>query len=278
MPGRFGCDSARCSTVSVGSLRLSLLEWGQRGAPGLCFLHGGSAHAHWFDAMAPAFARRFHVISLDQRGHGLSEWPRPPAYRTEDFAGDLVGVMEALGWRQMALVGHSMGGHNAMCFAAWHPGRVERLVIVDARPSIPLDRLSEMHRRGHRTPRAHPTLESAVSSFRLLPRENTAPPELLAHVAGAGITERDGKWTYRFDPACNGTRQPADAWPLLAQIRRPTLIVRGEWSPILPRRMAEEMAGKIPDATLAEIAGAYHHLMLDAPASFAAVLERFLGG
>lgn len=122
-------------------LRLHLLEWGEPGHPALAFLHGGSAHAHWFDAVAPAFADRFHVVALDQRGHGLSAWPRPPAYATEDFAADLLGVLDALGWSGAVVAGHSMGGHVAMAFAAWHPERVRALVVIDARPSIPEERL-----------------------------------------------------------------------------------------------------------------------------------------
>ena len=275
---RFGCESARSRRLTVNALSLHGLEWGAPGLSGLLFLHGGAAHAHWFDAVAPAFADRFHVLSLDQRGHGESQWPQPPAYRTEDFCRDLLGVMEALGWRTMALVGHSMGGHNAMAFAAWHPERVERLVIVDSRPSIPEDRLAMMHERGDRPPRRHPTPEAAVAAFRLLPRATVAPPALLAHLARSGIVEREGKWTYRFDPACNGTRQPVDAWPLLARIACPTLIVRGEKSPILPRPMAEEMAEKIPGAALVEVPGVYHHLVLDAPDAFVAHLGDFLLG
>lgn len=277
-PQPLGCESALSRFHRVGALRLHYLEWGAPGRPGLLFLHGGSAHAHWFDAVAPAFADRFHVVSLDQRGHGESQWPEPPAYQTQDFAGDLLGVMDALGWARMTLIGHSMGGHNAMAFAAWHPLRVERLVIVDSRPSIPPDRLTQMHQRGYRPPRRHPSAGAAVSAFRLLPRETVAPPALLAHLARAGIIEREGRWTYRFDPACNGTRQPVDAWPLLPKIACPTLIVRGEKSPILPRPMGEEMAKKIPGAMLAEIPGVYHHLVLDAPAAFIALLEGFLLG
>jgi pimeloyl-ACP methyl ester carboxylesterase len=274
----FGCAQARSRSLASGGLRLHALEWGAPGAPPLCFLHGGSAHAHWFDAVAPAFADRFHVLSLDQRGHGLSQWPAPPAYRTQDFAGDLLEVMAALGWTEMALVGHSMGGHNAMCFAAWHPERVRRLAIVDSRPAIPRDRLALMQQRGHRPLRRHASPEAAVAAFRLLPRETLAPRDLLAHLARVGIVEQGGGWTYRFDPACNGTREPVDAWPLLGAIRCPTLILRGEKSPILPRRMAEEMAARIPGARLGEIPGVYHHLVLDAPAAFVAALDAFLSG
>jgi pimeloyl-ACP methyl ester carboxylesterase len=216
------------------------------------------------------------VIALDQRGHGESGWASPPAYGTEDFAADLRGVMEALGWERMGLVGHSMGGHNAMAFAAWHPERLWALSIVDSRPAIPPERVEAMHRRGQRGPFPHVSLEGALESFRLLPPETTADPALLAHLAREGIVERDGRYVYRFDPACNGSRRPVDAWPLLPRITAPTLIVRGEHSPVLPRPMAEDLARAIPGARLAEIAGAYHHLVLDAPEAFTRVLAGFL--
>jgi pimeloyl-ACP methyl ester carboxylesterase len=80
-----GCERARSRGVEVNGLRLHFLESGAAGSPPLCFLHGGAAHAHWFDAVIPAFVDRFHVVSLDQRGHGESAWAEPPAYGTEDF-------------------------------------------------------------------------------------------------------------------------------------------------------------------------------------------------
>ena len=273
---RFACETARQRTLPIGGLALHALEWGEPGRPALCFLHGGSAHAHWFDAVVPSFFGRYHVLSLDQRGHGASQWASDPAYATEDFARDLVGVMDALGWARMTLVGHSMGGHNAMAFAAWHPERVERLVVVDSRPSIPAERLQTMHRRGDRGPMRHATLESALASFRLLPRETVADARLLAHLAREGITEREGRFLYRFDPACNGRRHPTDGWALLERITAPTLLVRGEHSPILPREMAADMLARLPRARLVEIPGTYHHLVLDAPLAFARALDEFL--
>jgi pimeloyl-ACP methyl ester carboxylesterase len=276
-PPRFGCETARTRALRVNGLRLHLLEWGLPGRPALCFLHGGSAHAHWFDLVAPAFAEQFHLVALDQRGHGESQWAEPPAYATEDFAGDLLGVMDALGWERMTVVGHSMGGHNAMGFAAWHPDRVSRLVIVDSRPTIPPERLDRMRTRGRRAPRLHPDPDSAIRAFRLLPRETVAAPELLTHLARAGFVERAGGWVYRFDPACNGSRRPVDAWPLLGRITAPTLIVRGELSPVLPRDMAERLRTAIPTAALVEIPGVYHHLVLDNPAAFVRALAAFLG-
>jgi pimeloyl-ACP methyl ester carboxylesterase len=275
-PTGFACETARRRTLTVNGLALNALEWGEPGRPALCFLHGGSAHAHWFDAVVPTFVPGYHVVALDQRGHGASEWPPTPAYATEDFAGDLVGVMDALGWARMTVAGHSMGGHNAMAFAAWHPDRVARLVVIDSRPSIPAERLQNMHRRGDRGPMHHETLQSALRSFRLLPRETVAEPRLLEHLARQGITERGGRFLYRFDPACNGRRRPTDGWALLERITAPTLLVRGEHSPILPPEMAAAMLERLSRARLVEIPGTYHHLVLDAPLAFAKVLEAFL--
>jgi pimeloyl-ACP methyl ester carboxylesterase len=272
----FACATSRPRALKVRGLTLHALEWGEPGRPALCFLHGGSAHAHWFDGVVGAFADRYHVLSLDQRGHGASDWAPEQAYATEDFAGDLVGVMEGMGWARMTVIGHSMGGHNAMGFAAWYSDRVDRLVVVDSRPSIPADRLQNMHRRGDRGPMRHETLDSALRSFRLLPRETVAEPRLLEHLARQGITERAGRFLYRFDPACNGRRRPTDGWTLLSRITAPTLLVRGEHSPVLPRDMAADVLARLPRARLVEIPGTYHHLVLDAPRSFATVLEAFL--
>ena len=273
---RLGCETARERSVVVGGLRLHFFEWGIVVRPVLCFLHGGSAHAHWFDLVAPAFADRFHVISLDQRGHGESQWADPPAYATENFAADLLGFIDALGPTRVALIGHSMGGHNAMSFAAWHPDRVSALVIVDSRPMIPTDRLDRLRRRGERTLRPYPTREAAAQSFRLVPRETNADPALLAHIGAAGVVERDEAWVYRFDPASNAERRPIDAWTLLDRITAPTLIARGELSPVLPRDMADKLRAAIRGASLVEIPASYHHLVLDNPAGFVQELDRFV--
>lgn len=273
---QFGCVSAKSRRIAAGPLALHLLEWGPPGSPTLCLLHGGAAHAHWFDLVAPGFGDRYHVVALDQRGHGESDWARPAAYATQDFARDLVAVLDALGNGPAILVGHSMGGHNAMAFAAWYPERVRALVVVDSRPVLPDERLAMMHRRGERPMRRYPTAEDAVAAFRLLPRDTVADPALLAHVARAGVAADNGRFRYRFDPEANRVRRPVDNWRLVDRIVAPTLIVRGERSPVLPRDMAERLRSAIGDSRVVEIPGAYHHLVLDRPVEFTAVLDEFL--
>src|SRR4029453_11113331 len=97
MTDPLGCERARSRTETINGLRLHFLESGPAGARPLCFLQGGAAHAPWFDAVTPFFEDRSHVVSLDQRGHGESQWAVPAAYGTEDFGADLRGLMDVLG-------------------------------------------------------------------------------------------------------------------------------------------------------------------------------------
>jgi esterase len=220
---------------------------------------------------------RLRVLVLDWRGQGRSARPRPPAYRSEDFAADLRGVIERLGLTGAVVAGHSMGGHAALAFAAWHPAHLARLVVLDARPHVGPRRLPANPGRSARGPVMFPTREAAVARFRLRPPETTAPPALLRAVARAGIRRAgSGHWVYRFDPAYERTRAPVDAWPLLPGITAPTLVIRGEHSAILTHDLARRMIEAIPDAWLAEIPAAYHHVTLDAPGRVAEAILAWL--
>ncbi|MBI3456924.1 MAG: alpha/beta hydrolase [Candidatus Rokubacteria bacterium] len=263
--------------VTVNGLRLRYRDWGGRGRAFLA-LHGSQAHAHWWDPVAPRLAPRFRVLALDWRGHGRSAWSRPPSYTSEDFAADLLGVIQRLGLERVIVAGHSMGGHAALAFAASHPHALERLIVLDAKPAVNLARLLELRARGERPRLEFPSRESALRRFRLSPPETTASPTLVRAIGARGIRRlAGGRWVYRFDPACERVRVPVDAWPLLPRITVPTLIVRGEWSTVLSHEMAGRMAKLIPSARLEEIPGAYHHVTLDAPEVLADCLLAWLG-
>lgn len=65
----------QAGTVEVNGLRLHYLDWGNTDAPSMLLLHGTSSHAHMWDHFATAFQNAFHVVALDQRGFGDSQWP-----------------------------------------------------------------------------------------------------------------------------------------------------------------------------------------------------------
>ena len=271
-----GAGVPRDRFVTVGGLRLRYRDWGGTGRPFLA-LHGAAAHAHWWDPVAPHLAPHLRVLALDWRGHGRSAWPRPLAYRTEDFAAELAGVIERLGLRDAVVAGHSAGGHSAIAFAAWYPDRLARLVVVDARPHVNLERLRALQNRAPRPQTEFPSRAAAIARFRLRPSETIAPPALLAAIARGGVVRLpSGRWRYRFDPACERMRVPVDGWPLLPRIVAPALVVRGEHSLILDRDVALRMTKALPAGTLEEIPGAHHHVTLDAPRALAECLLAWL--
>jgi hypothetical protein len=75
-----GCEAARHRTIAVNGIPLHLLESGPPTAPGLCFLHGGAAHAHWFDRVTPALTDRFHVVATTSCWTRRTRSPRPSTY------------------------------------------------------------------------------------------------------------------------------------------------------------------------------------------------------
>src|SRR5690242_18246489 len=93
-------------TVRVNGLRLHVVTWGARARPPVVLLHGGSAHARWWDFVAERLAERYHHIAPDLRGHGDSEHADPPRYGIDEYVHDLEALVRALGVGPFGLVGH----------------------------------------------------------------------------------------------------------------------------------------------------------------------------
>ena len=104
----------------------------------MVLLHGlGERGASWAPVI-PRFAESFHVLALDMRGHGGSDWPG--TYSLRIMRDDLLGFLDRLGLGTVTLVGHSMGGGVAYLAAMQLPDRVGRLIVEDASPPFRRDR------------------------------------------------------------------------------------------------------------------------------------------
>ena len=111
-------------------MKLHVHEWGDPGAPPLICVHGVTGHGERFRRLAEEhWAKRFHVIAPDLRGHGRSEWEPPWTYPT--YVADLVDTADALGIGAADWIGHSFGGRLVLELAAAHPERVRRAVLLD---------------------------------------------------------------------------------------------------------------------------------------------------
>jgi esterase len=126
----------RSRNVVVNGLRLHLLEWGEESSPTVLLLHGGNQSAHSWDLVSLALAQHFHVIAIDQRAHGDTEWPRDGEASRHTMASDAQAVLELLGIERPVVIGHSMGGIVAMTLLMAHPDLARRAVFVDIAPEL----------------------------------------------------------------------------------------------------------------------------------------------
>jgi pimeloyl-ACP methyl ester carboxylesterase len=263
--------------LAVNGLRLRLLVWGARNRPTAILLHGGSAHAHWWDFVAPSLADRFRLIAPDLRGHGDSEHAVPSAYAIDDHARDLAATVAALALEPFAIVGHSLGGFVALRFTQDHAATVRSLVIVDGRPESGSGRSGLVRRLRHLPQPTYADNEDAVRRFRLLPSGTAARPEILRHVALTGLRPLpDGTLTPKFDRSAFGHYTPRDFSEAIADLRCPALFIRGAESTFVDGGTLARMSALCPHAETAAIPGAYHHVMLDRPEALATCLGDFL--
>jgi pimeloyl-ACP methyl ester carboxylesterase len=261
----------RLNTASVGGIRLHTLQWGDRELPKVVLLHGGGANAHWWDHIAPTLAERFHVVALDFRGHGDSDYPDET--RVGAFSDDLEALLEHLDQPRVILVAHSMGGGVAIGHAARHDD-VHALVAVDVSRGA-----SRRSRRGARLAlalrRTYATREEAIARYRFLPTSEHASEELRAHIASCSVRqEQDGRFGFKFDPRWFSL--PPRPRPDLARIRCPVLVVRGSDSPMLTEQGADALVEELSDGHSVVVEGAGHHVHLDQPQAFLDALQPFL--
>lgn len=257
-------------------LRLHVVDYGGHGPP-VVLLHGGSAHARWWDFVVPHLGG-VHAYALDLRGHGDSGWAKDGAYRIADYAADVARLVDRFALERPALVGHSLGSFVALRHAVDHPQSLSALVMVDGRASFGASGSRYMRLLGMLSPAEYETLEDAVSSFRPIPKETIAAPEVIAHVARYGFCQRPGRWTTKFDRASLGSHEPFDLKDRLGELEFPVLFVRGEYSTVVSRARLTEMAAACRHAKVVELPGCHHHLPIDRPDLLGAEIRSFLRG
>jgi pimeloyl-ACP methyl ester carboxylesterase len=134
-------DTFTSRYVDTGDVRLHAVIGGD--GPPLLLVHGWPENWYAWRLLMPALARDFQVIAVDQRGIGLSDKPEG-GYDTGALAGDLIGLMDALGHQRFAVVGHDTGFAISYALAADHPDRVACAALAEipgppgAAPSPPL--------------------------------------------------------------------------------------------------------------------------------------------
>ena len=259
-----------------GNLKFHYLDWGNSDATTMLLVHGLCCEAHYWDFFAANLRQDYHVIALNQRGHGESIWAGN--YRLEQYTDDLTKFIEGLALNDIVLIGHSLGAINVLLYTANHPDRVARLVLVDQGPEINMEFVGKLQKGLTNLTMVFDSEEEAIRQITILesPRYSMEyKKHLVKHIMKPDNT---GKLTFKYDPALRYSElvRLEWLWSHMERITCPVLVVHGIESPLLLQEGARKMADILPNVSLRDIEHAGHFVMGDNPTAFEAAIRDFL--
>ncbi|WP_118183634.1 alpha/beta fold hydrolase [Paraburkholderia phosphatilytica] len=269
-----------------GALNLRYVEWGAKDAPPAILLHGLRSYAMTWEPVARFFASGFRLIALDQRGRGDSDWDPERNYFTSAYVEDLEALVAHLRLERFILVGHSLGGTNALVYTARHPEKVSALVVEDIGPgsSSSTEGAKRIVREIESTPSRFDDWDSARQFWRDK-RPNISEDALNSRLRYTLKAREDGSVVWKYDADGIGharmelARRPelgVDLWPVVDALRCPTLFIRGSQSDFLSSSTVQEMGRRNPNIAWREVSNAGHYVHDDNSAGFVVALGDFL--
>lgn len=225
--------------------------------------------------------QQFHVLALDLRGHGDSEWASDGNYEGQTLLADLAAFIEQLQLKEVTLIGESLGGIVAFAYAAMNPTSVKALAMVDIGPEINPEGLQDIRESASARPAEFADLEESLRWSR---GEQPVPgDEAIAYRLRHNLSQTDaGRLTWKYDPRVDtltsggGSDGDELMWQLWSALSCPTLVLRGERSKLLTQEAVEKMLAACPTATLTTIPDAGHAIMVDNQAAFIEAARTFL--
>ncbi len=270
--------------------RLAADLWDGGGHP-VIFLHGGGQTRHAWDKTAMLVrAAGMRAITVDQRGHGDSDWAESGDYTFGSYAADAAAIVREVALRYHdapSVVGASLGGLAALGAEVFHGPLLESLVMVDITPRM--DQSGVARVRGfmrENMDEGFATLEDAADAIaRYLPhRKRPASLDGLRKNLRLGD---DGRYRWHWDPAfmdeSRGVRADGSSYAEMVMKRLPTLhlpilLVRGLNSEIVQEEHAREFIELAPNSRLVDVGGAGHMVAGDRNDIFADAVLDFLTG
>jgi pimeloyl-ACP methyl ester carboxylesterase len=266
--------------TNVNGLRLHFLDWGNSHLPPVLLLHGVRLQAHTWDMAALLLRDHYHLVAVDQRGHGDSEWTSEAQFNDDTFElmlEDTRQLVEHLGWKKFTLVGMSMGGITAMRYAAKFADKLAALCIVDIAPTTMHAGVLSMEGFKIETETLSRFEDFLERSHKFMPHRSLA--QLRYSLTHSLKQLSDGRWTWKQDhrPGAVRSNTPlAELWNELPKITTPTLVMRGAQSNVLAEDVAQRAAATLPNGKLVTVDPATHNVHSDNPNAFARELHAFL--
>ncbi|MDA1298906.1 MAG: alpha/beta hydrolase [Proteobacteria bacterium] len=266
-------------TIDVAGTPIHYLRWSNDASkPGLIFVHGNGAHAHWWSFIAPFFLDHYQAVAIDLAGAGDSGYCA--TYTPEAFAAQIAAVAEDAGFgNDTIVVGHSFGGYITMKTGLIYRDQLTGIVLVDSAvrpPDFNWER--DPKRSPIKQKRIYPDFESAHARFRLMPPQDCKNQYILDYIGQHSLKQVDGGWTWKFDDTMFrkfdfGGAMHED----LARLKCRVGVIYGEDSYLFSQDIADFMFKVLDESVpFVGIPEAQHHLFLDQPLAFVSALRTLL--
>jgi pimeloyl-ACP methyl ester carboxylesterase len=254
---------------------------GGTATPVLLFSHATGFHGRVWEPMALFLNDQFRCVSIDLRGHGMSQLPPEAGLAWSRMADDLLAVLSTGRFPEGPLhgIGHSMGGAALVLAAARRPAAFRSLwlyepVIVPREDSPLTDGDNPLSNGAARRRDRFDSLEHAYENYRSKPPLDQLHPDVLrAYVEGGFSSSPDGSVTLRCRPPVEAEvfRQAATsgAWSDAATLETPVAVVVGSPADAGPGAFAPAIADALPMGTLIERSRLGHFGPLEDPAAMA---------
>lgn len=261
---------AAMSRITLGSgLTLSCAEQGDPSAPAVVMLPGPTDSWRSYQPVLDLLPDGVRAIAVSQRGHGESDKPES-GYRVEDFAADVVPLLDALNVERAVLVGHSGSSLVARRVALDHPARVAGL-ILEASPTTLRDDVRLRRFVGSVVSELEdPISPDFARSFVVDTSSANVAPELVDLLVEDVLAVPAHVWKETFAGLLAYDDQAE-----LALIRAPTLLVWGDADTLVSREMQDQLARAIPNGSSRVYSGVGHTPRWEDPARFSTDLVAF---
>ena len=262
------------------------LHWSNPGAPKVLCLHGWLDNAASFVPLSSQL-KDFDLLALDFAGHGFSAHrPADSRYYSAENIYDVDAALDAMGWDSCHIIGHSMGGGVASCFASASPKRVNRMVTLDAVGilTLPAEEAAKQLRLSVKSVRKARSFlrpyESVEEAMRARQKNSPLSDEAARLLCERSLEHTGDYYQWRTDPRLNW-RSPqlftnGQTLNVLAAIRSPVLAIT---SPAMTEYMGADMLRKrldaIADCTHMTDEG-HHHFHMEQPVRTGKRITEFL--
>ncbi len=270
----------RNGTCLSGDVTLFYRRFGAPGGTPVLIVHGLSYFSYDWVGIAAELAGDREVVAMDMRGFGDSTWSPARDYAVPTMAGDIVTLLDQLGWPRAILLAHSMGGRNSSYCAAKNPARVAGLALVDYSPENAPAGSKRVTDAVAGQPDVFAGVEQAMRYFGV-PSDSPKRARFEAYlrpVPGGVQVKRDLHFRDQFRRAKDTGERPkqgVDMWQVLGELACPTLVIRGAQSDMFATETVDKVRAANPRIRVVEVDGG-HNIPGDNPQGLLAALRPFV--